>query len=276
MTKIIPRINKSLKVILSKVGHNSKPDFIIIGAQKAGASGLFDTLNKHTLISGSDIKEVHFFDRDEVYLNRKISSYHSYFPLSYALAKGCKVFEAIPLYLFHPEVPKRLYDYSPNLKLIVTLRNSIERAYSTWRMFNHNGKAVTTELKHDGRSFEDAIKYELANVANTDVDPHGYNYVGKGLYVEQLENIFTYFTNEQVLILENKENSNWEEGTSIIIQNFVDVSFENMNIKKSNISKIREDSQLEPIKELLREYFAAYNQQLFNFIGKKYDWQFAK
>lgn len=84
--------------------------------------------------------------------------------------------------------------------------------------------------------------------------------------------VFTYFTKEQVLILENKEISNWEEGTYIIIQNFVDVSFENINIKKSNISKTREDNQLEPIKELLREYFAAYNQQLFDLIGKKYNW----
>jgi hypothetical protein len=87
MTKIIPRINKSLKVILSNFTYDSKPDFIAITAQKADPSELFDVLNKHTLVKGSNV--------NEVYLNKSISNYHSSFALPHILKVGRKVFDVL-------------------------------------------------------------------------------------------------------------------------------------------------------------------------------------
>ena len=51
-----------LKTLLARAGYFSKPDFLIIGAQRAGTTALFSILNQHSSIVGSKEKEIHYFE----------------------------------------------------------------------------------------------------------------------------------------------------------------------------------------------------------------------
>ena len=121
--------------------HRMLPTFIIIGAQRAGTTTLFFYLRSHPDIEGpkpadssvSWPKELHFFDE---HFAKGVDWYRAFFPLersrARARAEGHDLItgEATPYYLFHPLVPERVATTVPDVRLIVLLRDPIERAYS--------------------------------------------------------------------------------------------------------------------------------------------------
>src|ERR1041384_7789414 len=112
------------------------PDFIIIGAQKAGTSSLFFYLAQHPQLVGSFIKEVHFFDGG---MKPGIDNfakgepwYRAHFPLRKDLGPTHKTFEASPCYIFNPLAPIRIHDLLPDVKIVALLRNPVDRAISQY------------------------------------------------------------------------------------------------------------------------------------------------
>lgn len=121
------------------------PDFIIIGAQKCGTTSLFNYLSKHPDVSLPEEKEIHFFDK---FYNKGINWYKKNF-----LNDGMLTGEATPYYIYHPHVTVRISSCCPNAKLIVMLRNPIDRAYSNFSMEKQrNNEPLAT--------FEEAIAAE--------------------------------------------------------------------------------------------------------------------
>ena len=103
-------------------------DFVIAGAMKGGTTALDAYLREHPDIGMADIKEVRFFDNDDYFQRRRppYALYHSHF----LHVRSRKVWgEASPGYMFWQKAPFRLWQYNPDLKLIVILRNTIQRAY---------------------------------------------------------------------------------------------------------------------------------------------------
>src|SRR5207248_10393615 len=105
-------------------------------------------------------------------------------------------------YLFHPHVPKRVVQVLPHVKLIVLLRNPVDRAYS---QYYH-----AIELGHETLSFEEAIASEEERTAQERAkllrDEHYYShaykhrsYLTRGIYVEQLQAWMQLFPREQFL-----------------------------------------------------------------------------
>jgi hypothetical protein len=122
------------------------PDFLVIGAQKAGTTALYAYLRWHPSIAGPFWKEVSFFDR---HWARGEAWYRGQFPLR---SSGKVVGEASPSYVFHPLAPKRVFSLVPEVKLIVLLREPGDRAYSQYQ------HAVA--LGRETLSFEDALAAE--------------------------------------------------------------------------------------------------------------------
>ena len=107
------------------------PDFVIIGAQKAGTTSLWRYLVEHPQIVGPTEKEIHFFDAR---FDRGARWYRARFPLRASLRRGARLtFEASPYYLAHPFVPARVRAMLPDAKLVVLLRDPVERAWSHYR-----------------------------------------------------------------------------------------------------------------------------------------------
>lgn len=191
------------------------PDYLIIGAQRAGTTSLYDFLCRHPDVAGptaakTDIhwaKELHFFD-DKYWLG--VDWYRSFFPLAATRAvirrRGGDLLagEASPSYLFHPAVPVRVAATVPKVRLIALLRDPIERAYSHYQLMVRTGRE---EL-----SFEDALAAEDERLAAEEermrADPRyssakyrHYAYLTRGLYADQLERWLEYFPREQLLVV---------------------------------------------------------------------------
>ena len=123
-----------LRLITTHLVGRKLPDFIIIGAQKSGTTSLYDFLIKHPAIAPAAKKELHYFS---VQYARGELWYRSNFPTNLSRSAFYKKTtqrllsgEASPLYLFYPMVPDRMKEILPDVKLIVILRNPVDRAYS--------------------------------------------------------------------------------------------------------------------------------------------------
>lgn len=183
----------------------AKVNFVICGTQKGGTSALDSYLRLHPEICMAEDKEVHFFDNDDYFTNSGSNNnntdtinynlYHSAFaPKVDDQICG----EATPIYMYWHETPKRIWKYNPDMKLIIILRNPIERACSHWNMECARGA--------DNISFWDALASEQDRCRQTLPSQHRvYSYVDRGFYSEQLRRLWTFFPKEQMLILKNED-----------------------------------------------------------------------
>jgi hypothetical protein len=180
------------------------PDFLILGAQKAGTTALYAYLRRHPHITGPSWKEVSFFDRHWL---RGEAWYRGNFP-NVLRARDDLVGEASPSYLFHPLAPQRVDELVPEARLIVLVRNPVDRAYSHY----HHEVA----LGREPLSFEEALAAEderTAGEAERLASEPGYfshawwnyTYRARGRYAEQLERWLDFFPRERLLILSSEE-----------------------------------------------------------------------
>jgi hypothetical protein len=169
------------------------PNFLIIGAQKAGTTSLLNYLSRHPEIYVPEDKEISCFYEDKQY-NKQFESYpfDKYF-LGWRGEKYCG--NAPVNTLFFSEVTaKRIHDLCPSIKMIAVLRNPISRAYSAYWYFVRCGV--------EKNSFEEALKLE-ASLANsgTFYERCNFTYVSHGFYYEQLRKFFEHFSMDSLLIL---------------------------------------------------------------------------
>jgi hypothetical protein len=178
------------------------PDFLVIGAQKAGTTALYAYLRWHPGIAGPSWKEVSFFDR---HWWRGEAWYRGQFPLR---AGERLVGEASPSYLFHPLAPKRARSLVPGAKLVAQLRDPVDRAYS---QYQHE-----VALGREPLSFEDALAAEderlVGEVERLIADSRAFSrawwdhtYTARGRYAEQLERWLEAFPSEQLLVVRTED-----------------------------------------------------------------------
>lgn len=185
-----------LKRTIGVLPVRSKPSFIIIGAQKAGTSALFQMLAKHPDIVAPGTKEVHFFEDDAAYA-KGIGHYLSHFPGIDPARKGSITFEATPAYLFHAEkVAPRIKKHLPEVTCIAILRDPVKRAYSAWNMFRDFKGHPKYAALHDPRTFQQAVEDELAGRTR-----HVHHlYLARGRYSEQLPHFKALFPERRLLV----------------------------------------------------------------------------
>lgn len=167
-------------------------EFIIIGVQKGGTTALFEYLSDDPAIALPRVKETHFFDDEAVdWTDPDYERYHAQFDPD---AKGLRG-EATPIYIYWPHSLERIAAYNPEARLILLLRDPVERAWSHWRMEYARG----AETKPFGWCIRQGRTRLL------DAEPWGYHrefsYVERGFYGEQVERLFSVFPRRQVLIL---------------------------------------------------------------------------
>ena len=170
------------------------PDFLVIGVQKAGTSSLFGALCRHPEIQEPARKEVHFFDRE---WPQGVDWYREQFT-------GPVTGEATPYYVFHPLALERMQAVVPDARLVLLLRDPVQRAVS------HYWHEV--RLGHEDRSLEDALAAEEERLAGeeerirADAGYRGwalqhFSYCARGDYVPQLRRLFALYTRRQVQVI---------------------------------------------------------------------------
>ncbi len=254
------------------------PDFVIIGAMKSGTTSLYDFVVRHPAIEPALRKELHYFS---LFHHRGELWYRSNFPTnrtknSFTKKTGQRLLsgEATVDYLFYPEVPARMRKILPDVKLIVILRNPIDRAYSH---YHHNISRKNNELL----SFEKAIELEekrwlKERMANQGLEVftqhyHHNSYLARGIYADQLENWFNHYPREQFLILTTQDFRKNPHRTLNQIFEFLEVSpFHVDNLKDLNVKDYEEMNT--DTRYHLIEYFRPHNERLFKLLQRDFDW----
>lgn len=255
---------------LSSSNSRVLPDFLVIGAMKAGSTTLHQYIVNHPNVIPAAIKEVHYFD----YYYGSHFWYRSNFPKKDDMNKNGISFvtgEATPQYIFHTLTPKRVYDLMPNVKLMAVLRNPIDRAFSH---YNHNVRKGNESL-----SFEDALfnREEELNreheklVSNKDCDIvfyERYNYLNYGKYAEQLSEWFKFFPKEQFYICKTEDLS-----TDTLMQMYDFLGLPPFNPGKIGSLNTGKYASMEPsTREKLIKFFAPHNAKLSALLDMEFNW----
>lgn len=179
------------------------PDFLIIGAAKAGTSSLYHYLKQHPQVYMSPVKEPKFFalegealdfagPRDQERMARgSITNFQDYCALFQDYSGEVAVGEASTLYLYSSTAAERIQHYIPHAKLIAILRNPVERAYSNYLHMIRND----TETLAD---FTQALKEEEIRIQNNWMP--FWHYRQRGFYYAQLRRYYDLFDRDQIRI----------------------------------------------------------------------------
>ncbi len=280
----IPRIKKMIRLIILNFRYLTNwiriyPDFIIIGAAKCGTTSLFYYLKQHPDIKTSYVKEVKFFNKNNYYLGFK--RYRSFFPslffkyfYKYILKRKFITGEGSSDYLRHPIVAKRIYSLLPKVKLIILLRNPVDRAYSHYNM--------NVRFNLDKLSFEEAIEKEhellKGGIDRILIDKHykkfkfnRFFYLLRGIYLNQIKFWFRYFPKEQILILKSEDFFDHPPDILKKIFKFLEIPnwrlFKYNKWKKANYQKMDDKTR-----NWLINYYKPYNKRLYEFLGINFNW----
>jgi hypothetical protein len=173
-------------------------DFIVAGAQKSGTTAVNYYLKRHPRIALPAKKELHFFDDEERFKDGNAVSYEGLHRMFRPARPDSMAGENTPNYLYWPPALPRIRDYNPAIKLIIVLRNPIERAFSQWNMQRVRG--------HEPLDFLDAVRAEPERLAKLPPEKlRKVAYVDRGRYGEQLARALSIFPREQLLILKYEE-----------------------------------------------------------------------
>ena len=166
------------------------------GVQKAGTTVLDAYLRHHPAIQmPMKAKELHYFDNEQIFAKGGDGAfYHRQFP---APIPGYLRGEVTPIYSYWYDAPRRIWHYNPAMKIILCLRNPIERAYSHWAMERARGM--------ESLDFLPAVKQEQQRCREALPLQHRvYSYLDRGYYSEQIRRLWHFYPPEQTLILRHE------------------------------------------------------------------------
>jgi sulfotransferase family protein len=247
------------------------PDFLVLGAQKAGTTALYEYLRRHPQISGPSWKEVSFFDR---HWARGESWYRGNFP-NVARTRGKHVGEASPSYVFHPLAPRRVQEVVPEARLIVLVRNPVDRALS---QYNHE-----VALGREPLPFEEALDAEEERLRGEQermaADPRyfsrewwSHTYKARGRYAEQLERWLAVFPREQLLVLPSDDLGSDPARAHAQVLEFLGASPQRLDSYPRVYE--REYEPMEPgTRERLAAEFEEPNRRLYELLGRDLGWR---
>lgn len=188
-----------------------EPGFLIVGAQRSGTTSLFRALALHPQVRSPLFhKGVHYFD---VQYTQGRSWYLGHFPLrrpGRAPGEDSRVItgEASPYYIHHPAAPARIRADLPDVRLVVLLRDPVERAYSAYqhevaRGFEHEEFERALDL--EPRRLAGETERLLANPGYRSLSHQHHAYVDRSRYARQVRRLFELFGEDRVLVLDSED-----------------------------------------------------------------------
>jgi hypothetical protein len=256
------------------------PDFIMAGAQKCGTTSLFEYMAEHPSVYEPITKEIGYFDR---YYNEKdIKWYRTQFPsvltknyVKYVRREPFVTGEASTGYILNPHSLRRIADLLPKVKIILLLRDPVDRAFSHYQHSVRDGleplsftQALDREEERIGAKWKRTM--EDGNFYDFEIALHAY--LLTGVYVEQVKVLMNLFPMERVLILKNEDLLSDPTGILNTTLRFLDLPpMEMKEVVKHNAGKYSAMDQ--SIRQRLVNYYREYNRQLYELCGRDFGWQ---
>lgn len=177
----------------------NKLDAILIGAGRSGTTSFCQYLKPHAQINFSSIKEVHYFSLMDQY-ERGPEFLHSFFSDD----QNDQIAITSDTYLLPDRnAPKRLKEYNPGMKIIILLRDPVERSISSYRYAIHNG------YHGNETQFRDLADYEKPWIEGDNIiDINNHAHLYGSLYFKHISFWGKYFEQDRILILTLDELKN--------------------------------------------------------------------
>ena len=219
------------------------PNFLIIGVAKAGTTSLYKYLEQHPDVYMSSFKEPGFFafegqklDFQGPAANKRINKWSvtdidSYRQMFADVENQKAIGEATPLYLYYGQSRDRIKKYVPDAKLIVMLRDPVERAFSNYVWVVQPGAETIT-------NFADALAAEPERIKNN-WSPR-WHYKAQGFYYQQLKPYFETFDSQQIKVYLHQDFVANPQAILKDIFQFLEIddSFKVDLTRKHNVTKI--------------------------------------
>ena len=239
------------------VNLNNKPNFLIIGVQKAGTESAVYHINQHPDIFVYD-DEIHFFDKKENCDKNicDIEKYYKYFNLSFKKFKG----EKTPVYILIRNCIDNIQKYLPNIKLIILLREPIQRLFSQYNMQTQRGffkKTLMEEINKD------------KNVKLEDITERGSYLLQRGYYIDQIEYVLSKFPRKNVYIGISEEFRNNPDKYNEIIKFIGAKPIQKFKIEDDIHARNYDKRLTKDEFEYLYEIYKPYNERLYKFLGRR-------
>ena len=272
----------ALTAVRPTSGMRMLPDYIIVGAQRAGTTSLHRHLLKHPNVAHTllNLKGMHYFSTN---FGRGFSWYRSHFPTNAAKARfegahGSRmvVGEGSPYYIFHPLALERMSRALPDTKVIVMLRDPIARAYSHYQhmLFEGLERVATFEeaLELEPKRMEGEVEKILTEPAYRSFHHQHHSYLTRGQYAEQIERLWSLYPKEQTLILRSED---FLKDAAVGLREVVEFlglpAFEfPAELREHNVGKY---PKINPeTKARLAGHFREPNERLYALLGRDMGW----
>lgn len=285
MTVVKAQARRTVRAVTRTVGRwtassRLAPGFLIVGAQRCGTTSLFKTLSQHPAVLPAIYhKGVHYFDTA---YHRGRDWYLGHFPtIRRAEAVRSRLGvpgitgESSPYYMFHPLAPVRIAQDLPGVRLLILLRDPVERAYSAHA--HELARGFETE------PFERALELEPTRtdgererlIADPNYHSHHYQhnaYLARGRYIEQLTRLTELFGRDRLHVVDSDDFFTDPRPAFDAVCDFLglprweQISFGRHNARARAPMPARLRAELE-------EYFAPYDEQLADWWGRVPSWR---
>lgn len=178
------------------------PNFLMIGAPKAGTSAIYYYLKQHPHIYMSPVKEPHFFALENQPLNFQgpgdkqrfrdaVTRLEDYEKLFESVKSETAIGEASTTYLSSETAPDRIKHYIPDVKLIAILRNPVDAAYASFLHLVRDGDEPLTDFGLALEAEDNRVRQNWEGI---------WHYQRRGFYAEQLERYFQRFDRDRIKV----------------------------------------------------------------------------
>jgi len=256
------------------------PGFLIVGAQRCGTTSMYRTLSQHPAVLKAVLhKGVHYFDMN---YGRSLHWYQAHFPLT-ARARRVQAsagvapltFESSPYYMFHPLAAGRIASDLPGVKLLVLVRDPVERAYSAY--------AHELARGFESETFERALELEPMRldgeaeriVANPGYLSHSHQhhaYRTRGQYAERLEILEKHFGADRIHVVDSGDFFTRPEPVYDGVLDFLGLPHSGYPAFERHNARPR-SAMPETLRAELGEHFLPFDQRLGRWLDDVPSWR---
>lgn len=255
------------------------PGFLVVGAQRCGTTSMFKALAQQPLVAKPFLRKgVHFFD---IHYDQGVDWYRGNFPL--VPTSRLRRFgagrpltgESSPYYMFHPLAAERIARDLPDVKLLVMLRDPVERAYSA--------HAHEFARGHETEPFEQAVALEPERVAGKrermlaepgyqSYDLQHHAYLARGQYHEQLSALEALVGRHRLLPVDSQQFFDDPGPVFSEVLSFLDLPDGAGTVFERHNSRSRSPMP-DALRASLDEHFASHDARLAAWWGRTPSWR---
>ena len=258
-----------------------QPDFLIVGTKRGGTTSLWNWLDAHPQVLSlfpkpRELKSTEFYFGASPHSARWYRSHfhtRAYRELVGRRRGPVVNGEASPYYMYGPHVPALLARDNPDARIIVLLRNPVERAYSHFQERSKQG-VETLDFATALAREEDRIAGDRARAAadpayyGTDLD--FFSYRDRGVYLPQVQRLHAAFPREQVLIVRSEDLYTDSQGVFDATCDFLGVRRTPLVAVRHN--EIKRAPMDDEVRAELTEFYRPHNAALAEYLGIDLGW----